>query len=439
MLKANGLTTVLLFHNYEAIVEAAKQHKINVFVVDAPPAIYFLNKLGIEAEFRRSPPINLGEFHRAVRKGDAALLRTVAEGFAAIEPAELKHIDEKWLGRALPGGRYVTYAGYAAALALVLIACLAAWNRSPRTMILHRTAALRESEQRFRQLAENIHEAFWLTDPVEQTVLYVSPAYEDIWGRTCASVYASPMRWLEAIHPDDRERVRRAAMTTQATGTYDEEFRIVRPDDSIRWIRDRAFPVRNPAGEVYRIAGMAEDITERKRTEDERTDSERRFREMLENVELIAMTLDKNGAVTSRADDPEGKSRSPRAPRRRIAGDESRHRSRAADSHLQPPAATGAPTNPTAARRGRKPQAVARDHPFDHRVRHVARDGCAHGARRRDPNPPSPDEPRNQRLARDEGPHWAASSEAGEMCDRCGACGHAAGAAAGRLRARVRQ
>ena len=129
-------------------------------------------------------------------------------------------------------------------------------------------------------------------------MLYVSPAFADIWGRTCASLYASPMLWLEAIHPDDRERVRHAAMTTQATGTYDEHFRIVRPDDSICWIRDRAFPVRNEAGEVYRIAEVAEDITERKRAGTERRESNRRFRETLENVDLIAMTLDKSGNVT---------------------------------------------------------------------------------------------------------------------------------------------
>lgn len=62
-------------------------------------------------------------------------------------------------------------------MALLLIAGLVGWNRSLRKMNLHRTAALRESEQRFRQLAENIHEVFWLTDPVKQTMLYVSPAY----------------------------------------------------------------------------------------------------------------------------------------------------------------------------------------------------------------------------------------------------------------------
>jgi PAS domain S-box-containing protein len=116
---------------------------------------------------------------------------------------------------------------------------------------------LRESEERFRQLAENIREVFWLSTPDKSRIIYVSPGYEMIWGRTCQSLYDSPRDWLDAIHADDREQVLQAALSEQATGIYDEEFRIVRPDGDIRWIRDRAFPVRDGTGAVYRIAGIA--------------------------------------------------------------------------------------------------------------------------------------------------------------------------------------
>lgn len=124
--------------------------------------------------------------------------------------------------------------------------------------------ALRESEERFRQLAENIREVFWLTDPAKNHMIYVSPGYEQIWGRTCGSLYAFPRSWLDAIHPEDRDRIEEASLTKQTLGNYDEEYRILRPDGSLRWIRDRAFPIRDDAGTVYRIAGIAEDITERK-------------------------------------------------------------------------------------------------------------------------------------------------------------------------------
>ena len=123
---------------------------------------------------------------------------------------------------------------------------------------------LRESEERFRQLAENIAEVFWITDPAKQHMLYVSPAYEQIWGRTCDSIYERPESWLDSIHPDDRQHVHDDALSKQPAGQYDATYRIVRPDGTVRWIRDRAFPVHDAAGVVYRIAGVAADITEQR-------------------------------------------------------------------------------------------------------------------------------------------------------------------------------
>ena len=137
------------------------------------------------------------------------------------------------------------------------------------TQIHKQNEEIRPNEQSFCQLAESIGAVFWMTDPGKTRMIYVSPGYEKVWGRSCASLYESPAAWLDAVHPEDLRRIMEAALTTQAEGDYDEEFRIVRPDGTIRWIHDRAFPVRDQAGEVYRIAGIAEDITERKRLEQE--------------------------------------------------------------------------------------------------------------------------------------------------------------------------
>jgi PAS domain S-box-containing protein len=132
----------------------------------------------------------------------------------------------------------------------------------------HAEQALRESEEQFRQLAENIIESvFWMSDPRARQLLYVSPAYERIWGQSCESLYANFMRWLEAIHSEDRQRVQTNFFAQALAGHYDEEYRIIRPDGSIRWIRDRAFPIQDNSGESYRVVGIAEDITERKLTE----------------------------------------------------------------------------------------------------------------------------------------------------------------------------
>jgi two-component system, cell cycle sensor histidine kinase and response regulator CckA len=131
--------------------------------------------------------------------------------------------------------------------------------------VTERNAAL----ERLREVVENIREAFWVTDPAKSQILYVSPAYEAIWGRTCADLHQNPSAWLEAIHADDRPRIEEAARTKQVLGTYDETYRIVRPDGAVRWIRDRAFPVRQPDGTLVRLVGTASDITDERRLEDQ--------------------------------------------------------------------------------------------------------------------------------------------------------------------------
>lgn len=127
--------------------------------------------------------------------------------------------------------------------------------------------ALKESEERFRQIAENISGAFWITDTSKEEMLYISPVYESIWGRPCEDLYKKPKAWMDAILPDDREMVTEA-LSKQPSGEYDETYRIMRPDGSVRWIRDRAFPIKNESGEVYRISGIAEDITEQRKLQD---------------------------------------------------------------------------------------------------------------------------------------------------------------------------
>lgn len=142
---------------------------------------------------------------------------------------------------------------------------------------------LRESEDRFQQLAANINEVFWMTDLAKNQMLYISPGYEKIWGRTCESLYQSPRTWLDAIHADDRERILTAALTQQTAGKYAVEYRIVRPDGTCRWIFDRAFPIRNAEGEVYRVVGVARDITDRKLSEEKLRNSEARYRLLFES------------------------------------------------------------------------------------------------------------------------------------------------------------
>jgi PAS domain S-box-containing protein len=129
--------------------------------------------------------------------------------------------------------------------------------------------ALRSSEEKFRQLAENIRQVFWMMPPAANEILYVSPVYEQVWGRTCESLYQNPMSWAEAIHPDDRERAHLLFSKQIQGDPVDSEYRICTPQGKEKWIRDRAFPVRDPDGQLIRVAGIAEEITEQKRHEEE--------------------------------------------------------------------------------------------------------------------------------------------------------------------------
>ncbi|MEG4074468.1 PAS domain S-box protein [Microcoleus sp. Pol14C2] len=145
-------------------------------------------------------------------------------------------------------------------------------------------AALKESEERFRQLAENIESVFWMVNVQPHEIIYISPGYEKIWGRSCADLYANGRFFADSLHPEDRERVI-ANLTRQIESEDEIEYRIVRPDGKIRWIRDRAFPIINQSGKVYRIVGLAVDITAGKQAEKTIRENEERFRQLAENIQ----------------------------------------------------------------------------------------------------------------------------------------------------------
>ena len=126
---------------------------------------------------------------------------------------------------------------------------------------------LRDSEERFRQLTDNIDDVFWMFSVPARALVYVSPAYAPIWGLSAESLRDDPGGWLEAVHADDRARMTARWERLPQEPHYDDEFRIHGADGQLRWVRDRLFPVRNSRGEVYRVARMSSDITARKEME----------------------------------------------------------------------------------------------------------------------------------------------------------------------------
>ncbi len=137
---------------------------------------------------------------------------------------------------------------------------------------------LLDSTEPFREFAESVHEVFWMADAASADVLYVNPAYEEVWGRKCEDLYRQPSSWQEAVYSEDRERVFRLRRKQLQGEQVDDEYRIVRPDGSVRWVRDRAFPIRDGAGQIKRIAGIAKDVTEWKQAGEALRRSEERFR-----------------------------------------------------------------------------------------------------------------------------------------------------------------
>jgi PAS domain S-box-containing protein len=140
--------------------------------------------------------------------------------------------------------------------------------------------ALSESETRFFQIVENIDEVFWIVAPDGTQVYYASPTYEKIWGRPAAELYASPFKWVQAVHPEDQARVLETVAQQQAERPLEMHFRILR-DGDIRHIRRRSVPVRDADGRVFQVVCLNEDITEQKRLERQAEESARAQRDAL--------------------------------------------------------------------------------------------------------------------------------------------------------------
>ncbi|AFZ59082.1 PAS domain-containing protein [Anabaena cylindrica FACHB-243] len=163
------------------------------------------------------------------------------------------------------------------------------------TSLKHTQEALGESEAKFRELAENIHEVFHINSADLSQILYISPGYEQIWRRSCQSLYQNPNSWSESIHPDDCDRILAACERLIQGEPLEAEYRIIRPQGEIRWIFARVFPIYSLSGTILRHAGIAADITERKLAEIAVQQSEERYRSLVEATAQVIWITDPHG------------------------------------------------------------------------------------------------------------------------------------------------
>jgi PAS domain S-box-containing protein len=175
------------------------------------------------------------------------------------------------------------------ALAAAILGVITLVGKRARTRLF-------EAEERFRNLAANIQEAFWVSDPRTSTLLYINPAFERIWGLTRAALYRNARLWLEAIIPEDRERVRNSYAENAVQGSYDETYRITRPDGALRWIRDRGWPVHDGNERFEYVVGIAEDITQMRQAQESlaalNADLERRVEDRTQALAEVNRELD---------------------------------------------------------------------------------------------------------------------------------------------------
>ncbi|MEX0830014.1 MAG: PAS domain-containing protein, partial [Nitrospirales bacterium] len=141
-----------------------------------------------------------------------------------------------------------------------------------RDMTDVRTAelAFKESDEKFLQLAEAIDSVFWIWDIELQRMVYVSPAYERLWGGNAQKLMNNPFDWLSIVVPEDRGRVENLFLRRLDGKSLDIEYRVIGSNEETRWVHNRTYPLKETTGAISRIIGLAQDVTERKKWEEER-------------------------------------------------------------------------------------------------------------------------------------------------------------------------
>jgi len=289
LLRQNQVDTLVSFKGYEEIIQAAKDHKVNVFVVDKPPALYFLYKYGIERQFKQSQPFSVGEFHRAVKKGDAALLARLESGFSAISSEELQKIDKRWYGEPLFTSFYSGYVLIATGFLLLLLLLFFFWNRSLRIAVKKRTSELELSRVEVLQAKDLLAETGrmarvggWEKYPLTG---------EDRWSEITREILEVDADFIPTMangllfYEEGINRDTIQALISRAISSgepFDVELQMLTAKGNRRWVRGIG-RAEFKDGTCVRLFGTLQDIDARKKTEAALVDSEERLRFLVQH------------------------------------------------------------------------------------------------------------------------------------------------------------
>ena len=301
VLKGHGISSLKEYDSYAAIIDAAREGDIRVFSVDAPPALYYLYKYGMESEYRQGFVLYTGEFHRAVRKGDAALLRRIEDGFAAIPAGELQEIREKWLGAPIARGlnlRLALYVGSGiAAVALALFFFNLALRRRVRAKTAELNATLgelRTSEERFRTIFNSVSDLIFIHAWPTGRVVDVNQRTCEVFGYTREEMLSLPVEATSSgVAPYDQahamELMRKAYEGTPQVAEWLAKSR----DGRLFWVEVSIRRALVLGRELLLVS--CRDIDERKRAEEAMKASENTLRSLFASMTDVILILDAEG------------------------------------------------------------------------------------------------------------------------------------------------
>jgi two-component system, cell cycle sensor histidine kinase and response regulator CckA len=290
-LRRNGVNKLAFFDSYQALVLAAKERRISVFVADKPPALYYLYQYGIQDHFNHTSPLYLGEFHRAVRKGNQELLRTLDVGFARIPPVELDAIDAKWYGATLPAGGFLKYPLYGAGLLALLALALCAYSQALRRAVNARTSELKASKDLFETIYHSVNDAIFIHDPGTGAIVDVNQRMLQMFGCTREEALSLQMADFSAGTPPYTRAEADAWMVRASRGTAQLfPWKAKSRDGRFFWIELNMRLAR--IGEVDRILVAARDISERKAAEESLNLSRELFQAAFQSGPLLMAISD---------------------------------------------------------------------------------------------------------------------------------------------------
>ncbi len=317
-LRGKGISILQEYPSYEAIIRAAKEQRVMAAVIDNPPALYFLYKMGILDQFRYSAPLYTGEFHRAVRKGNATMLKLVEEGFAQISEKEYQAINRRWFGKEATALQpYFRPIAIGLGTLILIVLFLVVWNRTlgkkvrERTRRLEeevalnmkKTEALQKSEEKYRELVENANSIILRMDKEGRVTFFNEFAQgffgfreEDIIGR---NVVGTIVPEKEITGRDLAAMIADIGRNPQAYVTNENEN--MRSNGERVWIAWTNKPIFSPNGDVSEILCVGNDITERKHAEEALRESELKFRTLFDSANDAIFIMKKYLFLTATA------------------------------------------------------------------------------------------------------------------------------------------